>query len=198
MRRVNLARRLWAYQAWKTSGEGGGLAGSLGALLDRLVHQVVPLEVREGSLQDGEASDCGGNRQDGVRWGRRAGGRRMGREGEETLEEAAPEKREDLENQNERQILYLIHSHQMLVILTMIVIRRGCKARGKGTWEEEILRGTRGTRGQGRNLQRASFTTLTLQSLLLLLAAVPFLTISPQVQCNEGAIFENELNTRLV
>ena len=108
MRRVNLARRLWAYQAWKTSGEGGGLAGSLGALLVHLVHQVVPLEVREGSLQDGEASDCGGNRQDGVRWGRRAGGRRMGREGEETLEEAAREKREDLEKQNERQISYTV------------------------------------------------------------------------------------------
>ena len=114
MRRVNLVRRLWAYQAWKTSGEGGGLAGSLGALLVHLVHQVVPLEVR------------GGNHQDGVRWGRRAGGRRMGREGEGTLEEAAREKREDLEN--ERQILYLIHSHQMLVILTMIVIQRGGKA----------------------------------------------------------------------
>ena len=99
MRRVNLARRLWAYQAWKTSGEGGGLAGSLGALLVHLVHQVVPLEVRGGSPQDGEASDCGGNRQDGVRWGRRAGGRRMGREGEETLEEAARVKREDLEKE---------------------------------------------------------------------------------------------------
>ena len=132
MRRVNLVRRLWAYQAWKTSGEGGGLAGSLGALLVHLVHQVVPLEVRGGSPQDGEASDCGGNHQDGVRWGRRAGGRRMGREGEETLEEAAREKREDLEKQNERQILYLIHSHQMLVIMTMIVIRRRGQSGGKG------------------------------------------------------------------
>ena len=95
MRTTNLVRRLWAYQVWKTSAEGEGLAGSLGDLLDHLLHHVVPLEVRGGSPQDGEPSDCGGNRQDGVR----AGGRRKGREGEETLEEAAPEKREDLEKQ---------------------------------------------------------------------------------------------------
>ena len=77
--------------------EGEGLAGSLGALLGHLPPQVVPLEVRGGIPQDEDPSGCVGNRQDVVRWGRRAGGRRMGRGGEETLEEAAREKREDLE-----------------------------------------------------------------------------------------------------
>ena len=103
MRTVNLVRRLWVYLAWKTSVEGEGLEGSLGALLDHLLPQVVPLEVRGGSPQDGDPSDCVGNRQDGVRGGRRAGGRRMGRGGEETLEEAAQEKREDLEKHNQHQ-----------------------------------------------------------------------------------------------
>ena len=99
MRLVNLVQRLWACQAWKTSAEEEGLAGSLGALLGHLLHQVVHLEVRGGSPQDGDPSDCGGNRQDGVHWGRRAGGRRRGQGGEETLEEAARVKREDLEKE---------------------------------------------------------------------------------------------------
>ena len=103
MRMVNLMRRLWECQAWTTSAEEEGLAGSLGALLGHLLHQVVPLEVRGGSPQDGDPSDCGGNRQDGVQWGRCAGGKRMGREGAETLEEAAQEKREDLEKHNKNQ-----------------------------------------------------------------------------------------------
>ena len=91
------------YQAWKTSAEGEGLEGSLEALLVHLLLQVGRLEVRGGSPQDGDPSDCGGNRQDGVRWGRCVEGRRMGRGGEETLEEAAQEKREDLEKHNQYQ-----------------------------------------------------------------------------------------------
>jgi len=61
---LQLVRRLWVYLAWKTSVEGEGLEGSLGALLDHLLPQVVPLEVRGGSPQDGDPSDCVGNRQD--------------------------------------------------------------------------------------------------------------------------------------
>ena len=96
---VNLVQMLLVCLAWKTSVEGEGLAGSLGALLGHLPPQVVPLEARGGIPQDEDPSGCVGNRQDVVRWGRRAGGRRMGRGGEETLEEAAREKREDLEKQ---------------------------------------------------------------------------------------------------
>ena len=91
------------YQAWKTSAEGEGLEDSLWALQVYLLLQVGRLEVRGGSPQDGDPSDCGGNRQDGVQWGRCAGGKRMGREGAETLEEAAQEKREDLEKHNKNQ-----------------------------------------------------------------------------------------------
>ena len=91
------------YQAWKTSAEGEGLEDSLWALQVHLLLQVGRLEVRGGSPQDGDPSDCGGNRRDGVRWGRCAGGRRMGRGGEETLEEAAQEKKEDLEKYNKNQ-----------------------------------------------------------------------------------------------
>ena len=106
IRILNLVQRLWVYQAWKTLGEGEGLEDSLEALLQvHLLLQVGRLEVRGGSHQGGDPSGCGGNRQDGVRWGRCAGGRRRGRGGEETLEEAAQEKREDLEKHNQNQRL---------------------------------------------------------------------------------------------
>ena len=88
-----------AFQVWKTSGGEEGLVGNQGALHLHLLLQGVPLGGRGGSLQDGDPSDCGGNRQDGVHWGRRAGGRRRGQGGEETLEEAARVKREDLEKE---------------------------------------------------------------------------------------------------
>ena len=95
---VYLVQWPWEFQVWKTSGGEEGLVGNQGALHLHLLLQGVPLGGRGGSLQDGDPSDCGENRQDGARWGR-AGGRKMGRGGEETLEEAARVKREDLEKE---------------------------------------------------------------------------------------------------
>ena len=167
------------YQAWKTLGEGEGLEDSLEALQVHLLLQVGRLEVRGGSHQGGDPSGCGGNRQDGVRWGRCAGGRRRGRGGEETLEEAAQGKREDLEKHNQNQTsfsigggLYISCIHNTIHLHAQTsdsdddierTVAKRVKREGKTTYKRS------GKEFTESKLYNSDFTTT---------AAAPFLTIS--------------------